>query len=116
MTSALRGGFRNDDTWWQGGGGVKNCQNGGDVICGCPLRNLLNILQPFISVSTWTELYILLFRKIFRKKPIFYNNEIMNPELTSLEFYIECYAAYLWTAGSSRNFDMCKKPYLKLNS
>ena len=40
----------------------------------------------------------------------------MNPELTSLEFYIECYAAYLWTAGSSRNFDMCKKPYLKLNS
>ena len=75
-------------------------------------RNLLNILQPFISVSTWTELYI--FR--YLKKNNFYNNEIMNPELTSLEFYIECYAAYLWTAGSSRNFDMCKKPYLKLNS
>ena len=36
MTSALRGGVRNDDTWWQGGGGVKNCQNGGDVICGWP--------------------------------------------------------------------------------
>ena len=35
MTSALWGGFRIDDTWWQGG--VKNCQNGGDVICGCPL-------------------------------------------------------------------------------
>ena len=33
-----------------------------------------------------------------------------------LKFYAECYAAYLWTAGSSRNFDMCKKPYLKLNS
>ena len=22
------------------GGGVKNCQNGGDVICGCPLINV----------------------------------------------------------------------------
>ena len=24
----------------RGEGGVKNCQNGGDVICGCPLRLL----------------------------------------------------------------------------
>ena len=42
MTSALWGVFRIDDIWWQaeddrGEGGVKNCQNGGDVICGCPL-------------------------------------------------------------------------------
>ena len=36
------GGFRNDDTWWQGGGGVKNCQNGGDVICGCPQIDINN--------------------------------------------------------------------------
>ena len=46
MTSALRGGFRNDDTWWQGEGGVKNCQNGGDVICGCPL-------SLFSKVDIW---------------------------------------------------------------
>ena len=38
MTSALWGVLElmtNDD---RGEGGVKNCQNGGDVICGCPLR------------------------------------------------------------------------------
>ena len=38
MTSALRGVLEmmtHDD---RGEGGVKNCQNGGDIICGCPLR------------------------------------------------------------------------------
>ena len=48
MTSALWVFFRNDDTWWRVGGeeGVKNCQNGGDVICGCPLSIVfLNILK-----------------------------------------------------------------------
>ena len=37
MTSALWGGLEmmtHDD---RGEGGVKNCQNGGDVICGWPL-------------------------------------------------------------------------------
>ena len=57
MTSALWGGFRNDDTWWQGGGGVKNCQNGGDVICGCPLRqyNTLDIFQKVQNI--WKFIY-----------------------------------------------------------
>ena len=42
MTSALWGVLEmmtHDD---RGEGGVKNCQNGGDVICGCPLMCLRN--------------------------------------------------------------------------
>ena len=41
MTSALWGVLEmmtHDD---RGEGGVKNCQNGGDVICGCPLTYCL---------------------------------------------------------------------------
>ena len=41
-----------------GRGGVKNCQNGGDVICGCPLSTYLFafIINPFIIVSKETDL------------------------------------------------------------
>ena len=35
----------------RGEGGVKNCQNGGDVICGCPL-----ILQKFLTIAKWPRL------------------------------------------------------------
>ena len=28
----------------RGEGGVKNCQNGGDVICGCPLTYIENYI------------------------------------------------------------------------
>ena len=46
MTSALWGVLEmmtHDD---RGEGGVKNCQNGGDVICGWPLRSI-NVVNLF---------------------------------------------------------------------
>ena len=48
MTSALRGVLEmmtHDD---RGEGGDKNCQNGGDVICGCPL---IVIVQIFLLIK-----------------------------------------------------------------
>ena len=35
-------------------GGVKNCQNGGDVICGCPLFRMVgSLLFPDFSSKVW---------------------------------------------------------------
>ena len=77
MTSALWGGGRNDDTWWQRAGGVKNCQNGGDVICGCPLiytRPNYYIYIVCLLSASWTYFAIssLLWRKLHSATPRIY--------------------------------------------
>ena len=79
MTSSLRGGseiMTHDD---KGGGGVKNCQNGGDVICGWPLRRRVIILH-FIRLVSKSRIFFLKITSVTRRFRV--KNTLLLPKIT----------------------------------